>query len=415
MKEHFSRFLGAVPGRLHVAAHSHHPWPDVTLEAHQQAWLDAAELADDKWDRIFGQVLPEAAGHIAGRLGLSDPDSVAFAPSTHALVVRLLSCLPTPVRILTTDAEFHSFTRQSRRLEEDGLAAVERVAAEPFESFPARLAAAASQGGHDLVFFSHVHFNSGYVLPDLDEVVAAVPDEATFVVVDGYHSFMAVPTDLARLERRAFYLAGGYKYAMAGEGACFAHCPPGYATRPPDTGWFAGFGELTGPAGAGTVGYPAGGARFLGGTFDPTGVYRLNAVQRWLDRLGLSVEAIHAHAGRLQRMFLERLGDQRSPLAGAELLPPAGTPDRGHFLTFRLPAAGALYSDLHQAGVVTDHRDDRLRFGFGVYHDEADVEELCRRLERLSYTGSGMTAMPISSTSASGSKRRDTPNSAMGG
>ena len=34
MKEHFSRFLGAAPGRLHVAAHSHHPWPDVTFEAH---------------------------------------------------------------------------------------------------------------------------------------------------------------------------------------------------------------------------------------------------------------------------------------------------------------------------------------------------------------------------------------------
>jgi selenocysteine lyase/cysteine desulfurase len=380
---HFSRFLGAVPGRLHVAAHSHHPWPDVTLEAHQQAWLDAALLADDKWDRVFGQVMPEAAGHIAGRLGLSDPDTIAFAPSTHALVVRLLSCLPSPARILTSDAEFHSFTRQSRRLEEDGRATVERVAAEPFESFPERLVAAAGRGGHDLVFFSHVLFNSGYVLPDPEAVVAAVPDDSTFVVVDGYHGFMAVPTDFRPLERRAFYLAGGYKYAMAGEGACFAHCPPGYAARPLDTGWFAGFGDLAGPAGGSPVGYPAGGARFLGGTFDPTGLYRLNAVQRWLDGLGLSVEDIHAHTGRLQALFLKRLGDLRSPLAGAELLPPASAADRGHFLTFRLPGAGTLYAALHRAGVVTDHRHDRLRFGFGIYHDDSDVDELCRRLEAV--------------------------------
>ena len=386
MKEHFSRFLSAVPGRLHLAAHSHHPWPDVTLEAHQQAWLDAAELGDDKWDRVFGQVLPEAAGHIAGRLGLSDPDTVGFAPSTHALVMRLLSCLPTQVRILTTDAEFHSFTRQCRRLEEDGLAVVERVAAEPFETFPARLEAAAGRGGHDLVYFSHVHFNSGYVTPGLEAVVAAVPEESTFVVVDGYHGFMAVPTDLARLERRVFYLAGGYKYAMAGEGVCFAHCPPGYATRPRDTGWFAGFAELTGPVDDGKVTYPPGGARFFGGTFDPTGVYRLNAVQRWLGTLGLSVEGIHAHVARLQRLFLERLaglGGAGRRLARAELLPPAQVGDRGHFLTFRLPEAGALYAALHRAGVVTDHRHDRLRFGFGVYHDETDVDELCRRLERL--------------------------------
>ncbi len=140
---HFSRFLGAAPGRLHVAAHSHHPWPDVTFEAQQQAWLDAARLIDDKWDEIFGALLPEAAAHITGRLGLSDPEAIAFAPSTHALVMRLLSSLTPPVRILTTDAEFHSFARQAARLEEDGLAAVERVAAEPFATFPDRFAAAA--------------------------------------------------------------------------------------------------------------------------------------------------------------------------------------------------------------------------------------------------------------------------------
>ena len=47
----FSRFLG--DGRLHFAAHSHHPWPDVTFDAHQRAWLDAAELMDDKWERVL--------------------------------------------------------------------------------------------------------------------------------------------------------------------------------------------------------------------------------------------------------------------------------------------------------------------------------------------------------------------------
>ena len=40
------------PGRLHAAAHSHHPWPDVTREAHLQAWDDAARHHDDKWDAV---------------------------------------------------------------------------------------------------------------------------------------------------------------------------------------------------------------------------------------------------------------------------------------------------------------------------------------------------------------------------
>jgi kynureninase len=371
--DHFSRFLGAVPGRLHVAAHSHHPWPDVTFEAQQQAWLDAARLMDDKWDEIFGSLLPEAAAHIAGRLGLSDPEAIAFAPSTHALVMRLLSTLPSPVRILTTDAEFHSFARQSARLEEDGLAAVERVPAEPFASFPERFAAAAGRGGHDLVYCSHVFFNSGYVVPDLAALVAAVPEHEPLVVIDGYHSFMAVPTDLAAVERRAFYLAGGYKYAMAGEGACFAHCPPGYAERPRDTGWYAGFAQLS-DGGGGKVAYAPGGGRLFGGTFDPTGLYRLNAVQRWLDGLGVTVADIHGHVGALQARFL-------AAAPYPELVPgPEEVGDRGHFLTFRLPAAGAVHAALHAVGVIADHRDDRLRIGFGLYHDAGDVDELVRRL-----------------------------------
>jgi kynureninase len=265
---HFSRFLGAVPGRLHVAAHSHHPWPDVTLEAQQAAWLDAARLADDKWDEIFGTVLPEAAVHITGRLGLSDPEGIAFAPSTHALLVRLLSSLTPPIRILTTDAEFHSFARQAARLEEDGLASVERVPAEPFATFPERFAEAAAGGPHDLVYLSQVFFNSAFVVPDLAGLVAAIPDQDSLVVIDGYHAFMAVPTDLSAIEARAFYLAGGYKYAMAGEGACFAHCPPGYAERPRDTGWFAGFAQLATGA-AGKVAYAPGGARLFGATLIP--------------------------------------------------------------------------------------------------------------------------------------------------
>jgi selenocysteine lyase/cysteine desulfurase len=371
-KTSFSRFLDAVPGRLHVAAHSHHPWPDVTFEAQQAAWLDAARLIDDKWDEVFGSLLPEAAAHIAGRLGLSDPEAVAFAPSTHALVMRLLSSMNWPIRILTTDAEFHSFARQAARLEEDGLATVERVAAEPFGSFPARFAEAARAGGHDLVYLSHVLFNSAYVVPDLAAVVGAVPDDEALVVIDGYHGFMAVPTDLSSIESRAFYLAGGYKYAMAGEGACFAHCPPGYAERPRDTGWFAGFAELAAGA-TGRVAYAPGGARLFGATFDPTGLYRFNAVQRWLDDLGVTVRDIHAHVRHLQARFLA---------AGPhpELVPGPDIEQRGHFLTFRLPDAAAAHAALHAAGVITDYRDDRLRIGFGLYHDDADIDDLLARL-----------------------------------
>jgi selenocysteine lyase/cysteine desulfurase len=369
-KPHFSRFLTSDPQRLHAAAHSHHPWPDVTFAAQQQAWLDAAALHDDKWDHVFDTVLPQMQRHIAERLKLPDPATIAVAPNTHELVTRIVSCVPSPARVLTTDAEFHSFTRQLRRWEEAGRVTVQRVPSAPLASLGARLAEEAGRGGHDLVFFSQVLFDSGLVLDGLHEVVAAVPDDATFVVVDAYHGFMAVPTDFSASAGRAFYLAGGYKYAMAGEGACFLHCPPGYGARPVDTGWYAGFGDLVAGPG-GTVGYPADGGRFLGATFDPSALYRFNAVQGWLDDLGVGVADIHRHVAALQEEFLR---------ATEGLVAPPEAAPRGHFLSLRLPDAAAVFARLHERGVITDVRGDRLRIGFGLYHDPADVDEVAQHL-----------------------------------
>ena len=368
-REHFSRFLGR-GDRIHAAAHSHHPWPDVTHAAHQQAWEDAARLHDDKWDLVFDEILPEAQRHVAGRLRLPDPASIAFAPNTHELVARVVSCLPWPARVLTTDAEFHSFSRQLTRWEEAGRVTVDRVPSAPLDTFVSRLAAAAAKGGHDLVFFSSVLFDSGFVITDPAVIVEAVPDDGTFVVIDGYHGFMALPVDVSGVAARVFFTAGGYKYAMAGEGACFLHVPPGYGERPVDTGWLAGFGELVaGPAGQ--VGYAADGSRFLGATFDPSALYRFNAVQRWLDELGVSVADIRAHVEDLQERFLGLVDD---------VLPPVEANPRGNFLSFRLPDAQDVYRRLHAAGVTTDARGDRLRVGFGLHSDPGDVEAVAKHV-----------------------------------
>ncbi len=377
-QQHFSRFLAAAPERLHFAAHSHHLWPDVSWEAHGRAWEDAAELADGKWDTIFDRVVGAARRHVTRVLNLSRPQTVVFAPNTHELVVRIASCLPWPARILSTDAEFHSFARQSARWEEAGRAVVERVAVEPFDSFPERFAAVAAGGGYDLVYVSQVMYDSGYVVPSLVELLAEVPDDV-FVVVDGYHGFMALPTDFAPLQDRAFYLAGGYKYGMAGEGACFLHCPPGFGERPVDTGWFAEFEALE--SRGGEVTYPDDGGRFWGATFDPSGLYRFVAAMDLWEELGVTVADIHGHVQALQHRFLVGLdGLGLADLGRAALIPPPGVEPRGNFLTFRLPDAGGWYRRLQERGVVTDHRRDRLRIGFGLYHDPADVDELLVRL-----------------------------------
>lgn len=379
LKQHFRHFFETNPQRLHFAAHSHHPWPDVTLAAQERCWLDAAELADRKWDRIFGEVYPETQAAVARVLGLSKPENLAFGPNTHGFVLRLLSCLPSgrPPRVLTSGGEFHSFARQARRLEEDGLLHATRVAVEPYADFTERFIRALEQGEYDLVFLSQVFFESGYALPDLAKTVAAVANPETLVAIDGYHGFMAMPTDLSGIEDRAFYMAGGYKYAMSGENAVFLHAPPGFGARPRDTGWFAAFGKLTGGP-DGTVAYGADGARFLGATFDPVGLYRLRAVLNWLNDISVSVADIHAHAHALQTRFIEGLEKKSTrALSPSHLTVPISEPSRGNFLTFRTPQAAAIRTALLAREVTVDVRGESLRVGFGLYHDEDDVERLC--------------------------------------
>jgi selenocysteine lyase/cysteine desulfurase len=392
LRSHFSRFLNAEPDRLHFAAHSHHPWPDVTREAQLQAWDDAARLVDDKWEHILGPVLDEFRTHVAGHLNLPDPSTIAVAPNTHELLKRILSCLPTdrPIRILTSDGEFHSFSRQIARLEEDRSVVVTRVPVEPFMTFEDRFLSAARQD-HDLVFVSQVFFNSGFAA-DVRKLAEAAGDTA-MIVIDGYHGFMARPTDLSAVADRAFYIAGGYKYAMAGEGACFMHCPAGFGPRPRDTGWYAAFGNLKN-AQSGQVGYSQDGWRFMGATFDASGLYRFNAVMRWLADEGITVATIHAHAKALQQHFVH-LSSRCETFKAMSLVVPPEELRRGNFLTFEAPEAPAIYRDLAAQRVVTDVRGTRLRIGFGIYQTLEEVSDLIRRIEHI-----GSAAEPASASSA---------------
>ncbi len=378
LRHHFSRFLTAEPERLHFAAHSHHPWPDATRVAHLAAWDLAAAAQDSKWDAILGPLLRECQERVARQLGLTDPTTLVFAPNTHEFVLRLLSALPLgrPPRILTTDGEFHSLSRQLARLGEEGLVAVTRVPSEPGQACVPRMIEAA-RGGFDLIWLSEVFFNSGFANEGLEALADAAGDAV--LVLDGYHAFMARPVSLGRLGERAFYTAGGYKYAMAGEGACFLHCPPGWLPRPRSTGWYAAFGALADQQGG--VAYGLDGWRFMGATFDPSGLFRLTAALAWFEEMGLNTAMVRDHAHALQRHFVQGLDG--TGLDPERLVVGVDDARRGNFLTFDLHDADKWQGRLAAGRIITDRRGTRLRFGFGIYHAEADVDLLLTRLKNL--------------------------------
>jgi kynureninase len=127
------------------------------------------------------------------------------------------------------------------------------------------------------------------------------------------------------------------------------------------------------------VGYAKDGNRFLGATFDVSPLYRFNAVQDWLTREGLSVDKMLAHVRRIERVFLQEIATLHAPIDASLLLVPDEAM-RGRFLAFRTANSAAITARLAAKNVIVDHRGDRLRIGFGIYHDEDDARKLARAM-----------------------------------
>lgn len=368
----FSRSLGAAPERLHVAAHSHHLWPDASFAGQAECWEDAARLADRKWDRVMGELWPEAQAEVAAELGTNQPGAIVFAGNTHDFLIRLWAAAPRrtpgPLRVLTSSGEFHSARRQFARWAEGGDISLEVLPSDPVETLAARLAERA--GDADLVMVSQVMFGTGRRVPGLEAIAAMASPAGPWVVIDGYHSFMAVPEPLGALGDNCFFLAGGYKYAMSGEGIGLMHCPPGFGPRPPITGWYAEFEDLTLPPGQ--VGYAPDAMRFMGATFDPSALYRFLHVRRMLKGEGLSTAGISEQVRHLKQRLAAAL--ENTPLGEADLLDPPDGPAR--FLALRHARAAEWQAALMAQHCITDVRGDVLRIGLGLYHDEADVDRV---------------------------------------
>jgi hypothetical protein len=88
---HYSRFR--VAERLLLTGHSHQAWPDVALEGQIEAFADAAELVDGKWERAFAKA--EAVRDGFRRL-LADPGRSDRPRREHPRTDRSLPLRPRP-------------------------------------------------------------------------------------------------------------------------------------------------------------------------------------------------------------------------------------------------------------------------------------------------------------------------------
>jgi selenocysteine lyase/cysteine desulfurase len=191
------------------------------------------------------------------------------------------------------------------------------------------------------------------------------------IVIDGYHAFMALPTDLKKIENRIFYIAGSYKYAQGGEGCCFMAVPKNSAYKPQYTGWFAGFSELA-TSGSTTV-YSNDGYRFAGSTMDFTALYRLEATLSLFEKENINVQVIHQCVQKLQKNFRDHLLQIDHPYLCEKNILSVDYNYHGHFFAFALPSpehTKKIHDELRSHKIWTDYRGSRLRFGFGLYQND---------------------------------------------
>lgn len=371
LRPHYQRFLGGLGDDVLLTGHSHQAWPDVSRAAQLEAWDAAAAQIDSKWDRIFGEVLPALQRAIAARIGSDRPADLAVAQNTHELVYRLLSCFGATPSVLTTDAEFHSLSRQLSRLEEDG-AKILRLDATT-EDLADRLIDALSDAQPSLLALSYVFFTTSRVLVELPRVLDAASDAGVPVLVDAYHAFNTLELDVARWPGTVFIVGGGYKYAQCGEGVCWMLLPQdASAFRPRHTGWFADFGSLA--DGSDRVQYGPGGQRFGGATFDPTSLYRAVRVFEWMQEIGLSPATLRAQSVLQTARTIDRYDQLDLAGAGLELATPRAAAERGAFVSLRHHDAGEIATRLAAAGVRVDTRGPYLRIGPAPYTTEAEID-----------------------------------------
>ena len=365
---HYSRFR--VAERLLLTGHSHQAWPDVGFDAQSQAWLDAAALLDEKWERAAGQANLVRAGF--ARLLGDVPANIALGQNTHELVTRWLSALPfrERTRLITTDGEFHTLRRQLDRLAETGVE-VTKIAALPADTLADRVASAVDDRTL-AVLMSSVLFETAAIVPGLDRVADACATHGAELLIDAYHHLNVVPFDLSSMGlRSAFVTGGGYKYCQLGEGNCFLRVPDGCRLRPILTGWFAEFEALedtrTGRLNAApTVGYGGGAAAFAGATYDPTSHYRAAAVFDFHQQQGLTALELRRISQRQVGLFLSAFESlDVSPAIGhVEAVKPE---QRGGFVAIRAPRAREYAQRLRERGVLVDARGTVLRMGPAPY------------------------------------------------
>ena len=367
----FSRVLAAGRGRIYLANHSLGRPLDVMEDDVREglaAWYARMGGAWEPW-RVE---MDAHRARLAGLLGAERPDCVVPKTSAGQGLRAALNAFDAVPRVVATRGEFDSLDVILREYARRGRVALTMVEPGADGEFAAADISAAITPATDLVVVSHVMFQTGQRLNELDAIVARAHAVGARVMLDVYHSLGVLPVDVRALGVD-FAVGGSYKYLRGGPGACFLaiaprHLDTGFATL--DVVWFAKASpfdyERPDPPR-----YAAGGDAWLESTPAVLPFYQSRAGQLFTQAVG--VARLRAYSLRLQRELV-------SLLAGKGIAAQGGTEDRGAFVVLRQPRARALADALAARGIVTDARGEWLRLCPDVLTTNAELARAAHEL-----------------------------------
>ena len=387
LAQHYTRFR--VSERLLLTGHSHQAWPDCAEAGLLEAFADAAEYVDGKWEKAFAATRAVAQGYASL---LEDTNGFyAIDESTHNLVTRLFSALDfqTRPRIVSTDGEFHTVRRLLQRLEEDNMFDIVRESSHNVHTLAERMCAHINDKT-SIVIISAVMFQSGLIVPYLESLAQACEKHGCILLVDAYHAINVAPFSVPLLHLETAYITGGgYKYCQLGEGCAFLRIPPNCSLRPRTTGWFAELFDTLAGAHVGlgnNVAYPPNSGRFAGATYDPTPHYRARCVLDFFKQQNLTPALLRTISQRQIQILCDMFDACDFDPTCIKRNTHVSLCDIGGFLALQTPHANNFRLQLLERGVYTDCRGDILRLGPAPYMADSQLTSAMQLLEEVCTT-----------------------------
>jgi selenocysteine lyase/cysteine desulfurase len=377
LQPHYSHFN--VANRLLFTGHSHQAWPDVAFAGIQEYMRVVADRVDTKWDIGFEKT--EIMRNYL-RDFYDDPDGYyCREQNTHVLLVSWLSCfdLKNKPKVITTTGEFHSMSRQLKRLGEEYLDIVDVSHTSDQQLLDGIIEELDDKTS--AVMISRIYFETAEINTKVSEIAAACREAGVPLMIDDYHGTNVVPLSVREegLED-CFILIGGYKYLQWGEANCFLRFPKSFDLRPVITGWFASFETLDKPQTDGPVQFDDGDQRFATATYDPISQFRAAEVVNFFKKQGLTPDVLHKQYQAQVKYLTELFEEGNRPEYQIERSQNRPIEETAGFLSLKSPHARTLRANLLEKGIFTDARDQILRLGPAPYTSSKQCEDVINAL-----------------------------------